>query len=280
YHIYDDIINFRITKISPTDIQVTNENKESNESILSKYYDEILNFFINSNVRIVFIEDLDRYEGSVSIFTHLRQINEQLNNSKDLNKKKITFVYAVKDDLLKDEHTKTKFFDLIIPILPFINSNTSREFIITKLKELDNDILDKNPNIKNLIKEISPYINDTRTALNIKNEFIIFKDQYISNWEKNNPNEKDKSISNPPYDKILAIVIYKNLFAKDYVNLLCNSFDSLVYSIFYHKEEFLKNSISEKETRIKEIDDEIKDLQTSHIPDIESLNKIMINSLI
>lgn len=280
YHIYDDVINFRITKISPTDIQITNENKELTESILNKYYDEILNFFLVSDIEIVFIEDLDRYEGSVSIFTHLRQINEQLNNSKDLDNKKITFVYAVKDDLLKDEHTKTKFFDLIIPILPFINSNTSREFIITKLKELDNDILDNNPNIKNLIKEISPYINDTRTALNIKNEFIIFKDQYISNWEKNNPDEKDKLISSSPYDKILAIVVYKNLFAKDYVNLLCNSFDSLVYSIFYYKEEFLKNSISEKETRIKEIDDEIKKFKTSHIPDIESLNKIMINSLI
>lgn len=277
YKIYDEVINFRITKISPTDIQVTNEYKESNESILSKYFDEILNYFINSDTDIVFIEDLDRFNGSLPIFTNLRQINEQLNNSKDLKDKKITFVYAVKDDLLEDEHKKTKFFDLIIPILPFINSNTSREFITKKISELEGDLLNDNKNeLKNLIKEVSPYINDTRTAINLINEFIIFKDQYISNW-----NKVDEKLSvNIPLDKIFAIVVYKNIYTKDYVNLLNNNFESIVYSIFYNKDELTKNSIFKKNEKIKELEKEILKLETIYIPDIESLNKIIINSFI
>ncbi len=217
YRLYDDVINFRITKISPTDIEITNDNKELNESILSKYYDEILNFFLNSKVEIVFIEDLDRFNGSLSIFTHLRQVNEQLNNSKDLKHKKVTFVYAVKDDLLDDEHKKTKFFDLIIPVLPFINSNTSREFITKKISELEGDLLNNNK-LKNLIKEVSPYINDTRTAINLINEFIVFKQQYISNWEKNNQNIT-LIASELPLDKIFGIIVYKNFYTNDYVNL-------------------------------------------------------------
>ncbi|GEM53716.1 putative membrane protein YobI [Empedobacter brevis NBRC 14943 = ATCC 43319] len=278
YRLYDDVINFRITKISPTDIEITNDNKESNESILSKYYDEILNFFLNSKVEIVFIEDLDRFNGSLSIFTHLRQINEQLNNSKDLKHKKITFVYAVKDDLLDDEHKKTKFFDLIIPILPFINSNTSREFITKKISELEGDLLNNNK-LKNIIKEVSPYINDTRTAINLINEFIVFKQQYISNWEKNNQNITPIA-TKLPLDKIFGIIVYKNLYTYDYVNLLYNNFESIVYSIFYNKDEFIKNSISNKTKRIEEIEKEISELEAIYIPDIESLNKIMINSFI
>ncbi|MDH1884216.1 hypothetical protein, partial [Empedobacter sp. GD03797] len=276
YRLYDDVINFRITKISPTDIEITNDNKELNESILSKYYDEILNFFLNSKVEIVFIEDLDRFNGSLSIFTHLRQVNEQLNNSKDLKHKKVTFVYAVKDDLLDDEHKKTKFFDLIIPVLPFINSNTSREFITKKISELEGDLLNNNK-LKNLIKEVSPYINDTRTAINLINEFIVFKQQYISNWEKNNQNIT-LIASELPLDKIFGIIVYKNFYTNDYVNLLSNNFESIVYSIFYHKDEFIKNSISNKTKRIEEIEKEISVLATLYIPDIESLNKIMINS--
>ncbi len=278
YRLYDDVINFRITKISPTDIEITNDNNESNESILSKYYDEILNFFLNSKVEIVFIEDLDRFNGSLSIFTHLRQINEQLNNSKDLKHKKTTFVYAVKDDLLDDEHKKTKFFDLIIPILPFINSNTSREFITKKISELEGDLLNNNK-LKNLIKEVSPYINDTRTAINLINEFIVFKQQYISNWEKNNQTIT-LIASKLPLDKIFGIIVYKNFYTNDYVNLLSNNFESIVYSIFYQKDEFIKNSISNKTKRIEEIEKEISELATIYIPDIESLNKLMINSFI
>ena len=65
----------------------------------------------------------------------LRELNEILNGYEVLNKRgKITFVYAVRDDLFKKEAERTKFFDFIIPVIPVINSTNSDEVMKTILK--------------------------------------------------------------------------------------------------------------------------------------------------
>ena len=80
---------------------------------------------------VVFIEDVDRFNTS-EIFVKLRELNTLLNNY-DLIKRRIVFVYAIKDDMFNDQD-RTKFFDFIIPIIPIINSTNSGEKLLEKLK--------------------------------------------------------------------------------------------------------------------------------------------------
>lgn len=59
--------------------------------------DEILYFFEKTKYRVVFIEDLDRFNNT-EIFVNLRELNEILNNYEVIKKcGKVTFVYAVRD---------------------------------------------------------------------------------------------------------------------------------------------------------------------------------------
>ena len=55
------------------------------------------------------------------IFTKLRELNNLINGSKQINRK-VVFLYAIKDDMFQDKE-RTKFFDFIIPVIPVINSS-------------------------------------------------------------------------------------------------------------------------------------------------------------
>lgn len=63
---------------------------------------------------------------------HLRELNSLLNNYDKIHSK-IVFVYAVKDDIFRDED-RTKFFDFIIPVVPIINSTNSGEVLTAMLE--------------------------------------------------------------------------------------------------------------------------------------------------
>ena len=58
-----------------------------------------------------------------------------INNSKDINRR-VRFIYAIKDDIFTDKD-RTKFFDYIIPVVPFINSSNSFKKL-TDLLEQEN----------------------------------------------------------------------------------------------------------------------------------------------
>ncbi|MFR0968328.1 MAG: hypothetical protein ACLSEV_03415 [Coprococcus sp.] len=124
------ISKFRIAEISIADkAKFTDEKNE--DSIFDKALDEIIYFFEMTKYNVVFIEDVDRFNTS-EIFVKLRELNTLLNNY-DLIKRRIVFVYAIKDDMFNDQD-RTKFFDFIIPIIPIINSTNSGEKLLEKLK--------------------------------------------------------------------------------------------------------------------------------------------------
>jgi hypothetical protein len=253
------ILKFQKTKnflkklnIQGNEFEIAGDNEDS---YFDKYLNEVIYLFENSGVDAIIFEDIDRYEIS-EIFERLREINK-LVNSKLKNKKNniilrfifdklgkignyfspkrktLKFFYLLRDDIYISKD-RTKFFDFIIPVIPVIDSSNSYDKIIELLKE--NNYYNLNPNF---LYKISLYINDMRLLKNICNEFKIY-------YKKLSGAKNDTKISS---NKIFSIIVYKNLFPKDFSDLQLNQ--GFVYNLFSQKDKFL-------EERIKEIDDQIK----------------------
>lgn len=272
------ILKFQKTKnflkklnIQGNEFEIAGDNEDS---YFDKYLNEVIYLFENSGVDAIIFEDIDRYEIS-EIFERLREINK-LVNSKLKNKKNniilrfifdklgkignyfspkrktLKFFYLLRDDIYISKD-RTKFFDFIIPVIPVIDSSNSYDKIVELLKE--NNYYNLNPNF---LYKISLYIDDMRLLKNICNEFKIY-------YKKLSGAKNDTKISS---NKIFSIIVYKNLFPKDFSDLQLNQ--GFVYNLFSQKDKFL-------EERIKEINDQINFLnqqknETVDLRELELLN--------
>ena len=90
--------------------------------LLDIYFEKIVDIFAKYPCTVVFIEDLDRFN-STKIYSKLREINFLLNQSDSINQK-VSFVYAVRDDLFENQK-RIKFFDSIITVVPFFSPRNS-----------------------------------------------------------------------------------------------------------------------------------------------------------
>lgn len=173
-----------------------------NNSIFNKHLDEILYFFQVTDYDVVVIEDLDRF-GTSNIFLKLRELNQLINESKIVGRH-ITFVYAVKDDIFKDEE-RTKFFDYITTVIPVINPSNSKDKLKAALKEKgfpEGEIADDD------LSEMAFFIQDMRILTNIVNEYKQYRDK-LCTGENQQLNQT----------KLLAMIVYKNYFPQDFAQL-------------------------------------------------------------
>ena len=197
-------------------------NNEDN-SIFDKYTDEILYLFKNAGVRYFIFEDIDRYE-DVTIFKKLREINILLNEKlkrKDKEYKPIKFIYLICDNMFTAEE-RTKFFDFIIPVVPYIHKGNAYDY----MAELFADEIKDERNKKFLIK-VSLFIDNSRLIKNIANEYYIYN-KFIKLQDRE-PHTK--------FIKLLSLIIYKNLFPKDFNQLY---FNKGYLAELFNKEEFAK----------------------------------------
>ncbi|MDR7283170.1 hypothetical protein J2X84_001994 [Pseudomonas corrugata] len=176
-------------------------------SVLHKNVDEIVYCFERSKIDIVVIEDLDRF-GIHDVFTRLREINFIIKQSPQI-KRPVYFIYALRDELFAVGE-KTKFFDLIIPIIPVVNSENSREQMFKMLRERQSNgaALDVGLN-ETLVETVCYLIDDMRLIKNIVNEFDIFS-SILSGGSglKLDPN------------KLFSIIAIRNLHPAEYADLV------------------------------------------------------------
>jgi len=221
-------------------------NEKSNVSILNDHLDEILYFFEVNPFNVVIIEDLDRFSGS-DIFTKLRELNLLLNNSKEIDRH-IVFIYAIKDDMFLDKKNRTKFFDFILPVIPVINSSNSYDKILKKIQAFGlKDVLSND-----LLSDISLYIDDMRMLKNIFNEFALYKDKLGG--------------INLDFNKLLAIIIYKNIYPKDFSLLHLNK--GLVFEAFKNKNKLIDERIENINKEQGQIEVKLKLVDESFIDNI------------
>lgn len=247
--------NAQIKEISlPVNAKI--ENKEEPDSIFNKNLDEIMYFFEATKYKYVFFEDLDRFN-SIEIFEKLRELNTLLNNYDNIKEdRQIIFIYAVRDDVFKNEN-RTKFFDFIIPVIPVMNSTNAADVLIDKLKLKDGS---KGYDISlNYVFDVAPFIEDMRILQNICNEFIIYKKTL-----------RDRQALNLKDEEMLSIIMFKNIYPKDFSDLQAEkgivkeAFDELKYKKNEYSQE-LKENI-EQDTRLL---DEIKKELLSELREIK-----------
>ncbi len=171
---------------------------ESSVSYFDQYLDEIVYFFEVSDRDVVLFEDIDRFNDS-HIFETLRALNTLLNASPQI-KKPIRFIYAIKDSifdrigleiegrrlntevLTTDDPAqveairanRTKFFDLVIPVVPFITHRSARNLALQLLGQVEHKVAPE------LLDLATQYVPDMRLLKNVRNEFIVFRDRIFS----------------------------------------------------------------------------------------------------
>lgn len=208
-------------------------DSEVQKSVLNQHIDEIIYYFKKTKTNLVVFEDLDRFDNA-SIFVKLREINQILNNSNTINGR-IVFVYALRDDLF-DGLNRTKFFDFIIPVIPYTNSHNGAEILSRELAacQIKEDAL---------FDLISYHANDTRLVYNIINEYRLY-----SSLKSNEANFVAK--------EMLAIVAYKNIFPIDFEDLLNHKGN--LHKALHSKDDLKKQERDEIQKRIEDIDTRIK----------------------
>lgn len=229
--------SFRLSQIAVGPATLSLDDKTGN--YFDHYLDEIVYFFERTGNRVVVFEDLDRFDDP-GIYLALRELNNLLNNSEQVSQP-VSFVYAIRDSLFvravqsldpqresvehvetadasdvrpaaPDAHAKygaelaasdrAKFFDLIVPIVPFISHEVAADLLLATLRELPERLLPSRP----LVAMAGRHFTDMRVIHSIRNEYEVFAAELI-----------DKSaVKGLSRDQLFAVVLYKHLYLDDF----------------------------------------------------------------
>ncbi|WP_461640622.1 YobI family P-loop NTPase [Leucobacter sp. BZR 635] len=102
---------------------------------------------------------------------------------------------------------RTKFFELVIPVVQFLSHSNARDHFLTELGKLK---LPKGSDIDHgLIDIVARHTTDMRLMINIGNEFIVYAERLL--WV-----EEKKVAPGLTADLLFALVVYKNFHLKDF----------------------------------------------------------------
>lgn len=251
-----------IKKISIKNLKLDNATIEleekKNVSIMNRYLDEIIYLFQEKKYDVVIFEDIDRFENT-HIFTKLRELNLILNQSEEVGRR-IVFLYALKDDIFANAEERTKFFDYIVPVIPFVNVSNSGDLFRRKIANLH---IPEAEVRSSFITDISAFVNDMRVLTNVVNEFDLYR------------NLLDKKLNK---EKLLAMILYKNLYPTDFSLLHQNK--GVVYETFIST-GLLKDEIKKDDwKRLEEIDLEIHAISEETLRSIEELRAVIVGKIL
>ena len=232
--------------------------EKKNVSIMNRYLDEILYLFQEKKYNVVIFEDIDRFENT-HIFTKLRELNLILNQSEEIGRR-IVFLYALKDDIFANAEERTKFFDYIVPVIPFVNASNSGDLFRRKITDLH---IPEAEVSSSFITDISVFVNDMRVLTNVVNEFDLYR------------NLLDKKLKN---GKLLAMILYKNLYPTDFSWLHQNK--GVVYETFMSSPKIRSEIREDDSDRLKEIDSEIQGISEETLRSIEELRAVIVGKLL
>ncbi|BCW70688.1 hypothetical protein NicSoilB8_17320 [Arthrobacter sp. NicSoilB8] len=232
------------------------------------FLDEIVAFFDAVEPEYVIFEDLDRFDDP-QIFDSLRELNTLINSSAHWKSRSqpLRFIYAIKDSLFEQLGTdpeirekkaetsasgnvgpaeaavasvdlavaaveranRTKFFEIVIPMVPFISHRNARDHLVDSFRSLGlAEDLVKRP----LLDLVARHTTDMRLLINICNEFVVFAEHLL--WVEN-------CAPGMTADDLFALVVYKNFHLADFeaISQRASSLDTLEQ----HHRELVRASI-------------------------------------
>lgn len=242
---------FRKLNLQGNEIEIF---EESDDSYFDKYLNEVLYLFENVDADVIVFEDMDRFNAN-KIFERLREVNTlvniQLQKENKKGKRILRFFYLLRDDIFISKD-RTKFFDYIIPVVPVVDSSNSYDQFISHFKK--GGLFERFD--ESFLQGLSLYIDDMRLLKNIYNEFVIY-------FNRLNITELD-------FNKMLAIIAYKNLFPRDFADLQLNQ--GFVYTLFNKKDEFIETEVKEIKKAIDEKQQRISSSKKEHLVSMRELN--------
>jgi hypothetical protein len=130
----------------------------------------------------------------------------------------VKFIYALRDSVFErlgrdSDHTsapddaraeteranRTKFFDLVIPVVPFITHRNARDLMSKAMQKTDVS--------EDLIDLAAKHVADMRLIRNVRNEFDVFHRRLI---------ETKSRMPDLDADRLFAMILYKNVHMSDF----------------------------------------------------------------
>ena len=238
------------------------ENTE--DSFFDKYLNEVLYLFEHSDADAVVFEDLHRYDVT-QIFEKLKEISDLLYQRKQRTpdayspegKSAPKFFYLIRDDVFSSSD-RSKFFDFIIPVVPVIATDNAYDLMQERLAQAGfQDVFEPK-----FLRAVSLYLTDLRLINNIVNEYIVYQGLLDGNDLHRDANHQ------------LAIIIYKNLFPKDFEQLQRGA--GYVHGLFAARETLLANQRAKLEKEAQQIQERINHAQQEHLQSIDELTALYL----
>lgn len=236
-------------KLGDIELEVNQEDKKG-LNLLNEELEFIIKIMNIGKYKYIIFEDLDRFEDPI-IFERLRDLNITLNTTL---KQKVKFIYVIRDEMFIAEN-RTKFFDFIIPVVPFVSYENSGEVLYNLVKEykLEDELTE------DFILDVGLFVSDIRILKNTLNEYIIYK--------------KTLEKKLPSYENLFAILLYKNTCSKDFANL--QKKDGILYNIFATKNKEIEALIEIKKNELEEKNKEYREVE-KNLTDIKNIKDLII----
>lgn len=230
-------------KLFNAEVEVFNRDTDP---AFNRYMDDVVYLLTNSKSSVFVFEDLDRFQ-NVSLFEKLRRVNELANDRRRrthgrtlLGHKEpsnpVRFIYLVHDSLFSNPKDRTKFFDLVIPVIPYVDPSNSADILIQGLKKAGIEASET------FLYQLSLYIDDSRILKDICNECRHYKQSLVGDdWQ-------------PKYwddNKLVGMMAYKALFPQDFECLQVR--DGFIFSIFESKNDLIAEKIQDVRSEIERL---------------------------
>ena len=234
-----------------------------NLSVFNKYLDEIVYTIKQNEYSYILFEDLDRLKDSQQLFLKIRELNMLINESESFRKagKVVKFIYAIKDDLFTRE-LRTKCFDYIVAVMPVVDHYNVLDYLMTEYrgKKLFMHISDRE------LEQISNRITGLRELKNIVNEYQLFE-RSLKKHLDDDTNSYEK--------KLLAMVVYKNLFPQDFAKIYEKK--GLLYTVINKRVSFEIALTGEKRDQLKELEAKLNEEKGEIIKVRRKFIEVLVN---
>ena len=259
HRIYIASFGLSLKSVSLKNVEIKPAN-EDQVSILNRHLDEIVYFFQSTKYDLVIIEDLDRFK-KPDLFVTLREINSLVNANAGVQRT-IRFLYALRDDIFISTD-RTKFFEFIIPVIPIINTSNSIDMMLEQGNRLKIDErLDRQ-----FLREVSRYLSDLRLIQNIFNEYAV----YVANLETEGESLLDAN-------KLLALLIYKNVYPRDFELLHLGG--GTLANILNHQEVFIGQTESTYRDELLKLEERLNTAEQQVPIDLKELQHVFTMAMI